>query len=180
MVATVIINTFAGLLILIPLVFALPDPTSLLRRSSNQPVPTIIKDAVGSPGGAFALLIPLTVLGLLCGIGCTTATSRTVWAFARDGAIPGSKYWKMDGQLQARPGAFQRHDVEYGRTAPSGTDLFRLICSFQRLFWRRSRLPDRVVCRPYCRKPRRRTRPRQEGQILPWANWYFLQCRFTM
>ncbi|KAK0662749.1 putative amino-acid permease C15C4.04c [Lasiodiplodia hormozganensis] len=95
MVATVIINTFAGLLILIPLVFVLPDPVSLLQRSSNQPVPTIIKDAVGSPGGAFALLVPLIVLGLLCGICCTTATSRAVWAFARDGAIPGSKYWKM-------------------------------------------------------------------------------------
>lgn len=95
MVATVIINTFAGLLILIPLVFVLPDPASLLQRSSNQPVPTIIKDAVGSPGGAFALLVPLIILGLLCGIGCITATSRAVWAFARDGAIPGSKYWKM-------------------------------------------------------------------------------------
>lgn len=29
------------------------------------------------------------------GIGCTTASSRSTWAFARDGAIPGSHLWKQ-------------------------------------------------------------------------------------
>ncbi|KAF2141915.1 uncharacterized protein K452DRAFT_270551 [Aplosporella prunicola CBS 121167] len=93
MVATVGINFCAGLFILIPLVFVLPDATTL--TGNTQPVPTIVKEATGSSGGAFALLIPLMVLGLLCGICCTTATSRAVWAFARDGAIPGSSLWKQ-------------------------------------------------------------------------------------
>ncbi|KOS22264.1 Choline transport protein [Escovopsis weberi] len=93
MVGTIILNAFAGLLFLIPLVFVMPDLGMLASLASGQPVPTIIKDAVGSPGAAIGLLFPLMVLALICGIGCTTASSRCTWAFARDGAIPGSKWW---------------------------------------------------------------------------------------
>ncbi|KAF2009008.1 amino acid transporter [Aaosphaeria arxii CBS 175.79] len=94
MVATIVINTLAGLAFLIPLVFVMPDQAMLAALASGQPVPIIIKSAVGSAGGTFALLVPLLVLGLLCGVACTTAASRCTWAFARDGAIPGSQWWK--------------------------------------------------------------------------------------
>ncbi|SPO07113.1 related to GABA permease [Cephalotrichum gorgonifer] len=94
MVATIVINMIAGLLFLIPLVFVLPDITMLVNLSSGQPVPTILKEAVGSAQGAIGLLVPLMVLAILCGICCTTAASRCTWAFARDGAIPGSRWWK--------------------------------------------------------------------------------------
>ncbi|KAK3684144.1 amino acid/polyamine transporter I [Podospora appendiculata] len=94
MVITVVTNTIGGLLFLVPLMFVLPDLASLVALPSGQPVPTIIKAAVGSSGAAIALLLPLMVLAVLCGIACTTAASRCTWAFARDGAIPGSKYWK--------------------------------------------------------------------------------------
>ncbi|KAJ8123813.1 hypothetical protein O1611_g9505 [Lasiodiplodia mahajangana] len=93
MVLTIIFNLAAGLLTLIPLVFVLPDIQELILLA--QPVPAIVKSAVGNPGGAFALMIPLLVLGIICGIGCTTATSRSIYAFSRDGAIPGSKWWKV-------------------------------------------------------------------------------------
>jgi amino acid transporter len=106
MVATIFINTFAGLLFLIPLVFVLPDIVELVSLPSGQPTPTIIKSAVGSSGGAFGLLFPIMVLAIICGIGCTTAASRCTWAFARDGAIPGSGWWtvvnkKLDVPLNA-------------------------------------------------------------------------------
>ncbi|KAI3528304.1 amino acid permease [Colletotrichum paranaense] len=94
LVLTVCLNTLAGLLFLIPLVFVLPDITYLINLASGQPVPAIVKDAMGTSGGAFGLLFPLIVLAILCGIGCTTAASRCTWAFARDGAIPGSRWWK--------------------------------------------------------------------------------------
>jgi amino acid transporter len=95
MVATVALNTCAGLIFLIPLVFVLPDIAELVALPSGQPVPTILKSAIGSSGGAIGLLIPLMVLALLCGIACTTAASRCTWAFARDGAIPGSQWWRQ-------------------------------------------------------------------------------------
>ncbi|KAF5565590.1 GABA permease [Fusarium phyllophilum] len=91
MVATIFINTFAGLLFLVPLMFVMPEIQDVIV--SAQPVPLIIKSAVGSSGGAFGLLIPLIVLAIICGIGCTTASSRCAWAFARDGAIPGARMW---------------------------------------------------------------------------------------
>lgn len=94
MVMTIVINMIGGLLFLIPLMFVLPDLAELVALPSGQPVPTIIKSAVGSEGGAFALLLPIIILGLLCGTACTTAASRCTWAFSRDGAIPGSKLWR--------------------------------------------------------------------------------------
>jgi amino acid transporter len=94
LVGTVALNTICGLVFLIPLVFVLPPQADLFALLSGQPVPTIIASAVGTPGAAIGLLIPLLVLGLMCGIGCTTAASRATWAFARDGAIPGSKLWR--------------------------------------------------------------------------------------
>ena len=93
MVATIVLNFFAGLVFLIPLVFIMPEQSLLVQLA--QPTPPMIKNAIGSSGGTFALLIPLLVLALFCGIGCTTAASRCTWAFARDGAIPGSKWWKV-------------------------------------------------------------------------------------
>ncbi|KAH7141828.1 amino acid permease [Dactylonectria macrodidyma] len=101
MVATACINTFAGLLFLIPLVFVLPDIPTLLATSAGQPTPAIIKSAVGSSGGSLALLLPLVMLGIICGVGCTTASSRCTWAIARDGALPGSKWWsQIDTRLK--------------------------------------------------------------------------------
>lgn len=92
MVGTIVLNTVMGIVFLVPLVFVLPDQAMLAALASGQPVPTIIKSAIGSSGGAFALFIPLIVLGLICGTGCTTAASRCTWAFARDGAIPGFQW----------------------------------------------------------------------------------------
>jgi amino acid transporter len=93
MVMTIVINTLGGLLFMIPLMFVLPNLADVVGLASGQPVPYIIKTAVGSSGGAIGLLLPLMVLAILCGVACTTAASRCTWAFARDGAIPGSKWW---------------------------------------------------------------------------------------
>jgi amino acid transporter len=106
MVMTIVINTLGGLFFLIPLVFVLPNQAELAALLSGQPTPTILKSAVGSAGGAFGLLVPLLVLGICCGTACTTAASRCTWAFARDGAIPGAKWWrtvneKLDVPLNA-------------------------------------------------------------------------------
>ena len=63
MVATIFINTFAGLLFVVPLMFVMPHDIAAII-DSGQPVPYIIKAAVGSSGGAIGLLIPLIVLAI--------------------------------------------------------------------------------------------------------------------
>ena len=94
-VGGIALNALAGLAYLIPVALVLPDIVMLANIAFAQPVPTIVKSAVGNSAGAFCLLIPLIVLGIICGLGCVTATSRATWAFARDGAIPGSEWWKI-------------------------------------------------------------------------------------
>jgi amino acid transporter len=103
MVGTIVINTIAGLLFLIPVCFVLPDLTMLINLASGQPTPVIFKHALGSSVGAFCLMIPLLVLGIICGVGCVTATSRCTWAFARDGGIPGSGWWRTVNQKLGIP-----------------------------------------------------------------------------
>ena len=95
MIGTVVMNLIAGLLFLIPVCFVLPDLTMLANLASGQPAPVIFQHALGSNVGAFCLMIPLLLLGLICGVGCVTATSRCTWAFARDGGIPGSGWWRV-------------------------------------------------------------------------------------
>lgn len=93
MVGTIIINFAAGLLFLIPVCFVMPELSLLINAA--QPTPVIFKHAIGNSAGAFCLTIPLLVLGVICGVGCVTATSRCTWAFARDGGIPGSGWWRI-------------------------------------------------------------------------------------
>lgn len=92
MVGTIILNMICGFIFLVPLCFVLPPIEELIVLA--QPFPYILSSAIGNKGGAFALTVPIIVLGICCGTGCTTASSRCTWAFARDGAIPGSHWWK--------------------------------------------------------------------------------------
>ena len=92
MVGTIFLNMACGFIFLVPLVFVLPPIEDVLAAPS--PVPYILKISIGNNGGAFALTVPILVLSILCGVCCTTASSRATWAFARDGAIPGSRWWK--------------------------------------------------------------------------------------
>lgn len=94
-VGVVGLNTIAALFFAISLMFVLPDLEMLVSLPSGQPLPTILKTAVGNDVGAFILCLPLITLCFICMVGCTTSASRYVWAFARDGGIPGSKWWKL-------------------------------------------------------------------------------------
>ncbi|GAB7359478.1 hypothetical protein MBLNU230_g6124t1 [Neophaeotheca triangularis] len=94
MVGALGLNALAGAIFLIPLVFVMPELSSVINDPVGQPLPFILRSAIGNEGGAFALCLPIIILGILCGTGCTTAASRCVWAFSRDGAIPGSKLWR--------------------------------------------------------------------------------------
>lgn len=96
MVGAILLNMACGLVFLIPLCFVLRDIAAIVADPSGQPLPVILRTAIGNEVGAFVLTIPIIILGFLCGIGCTTAASRCTWAFARDGAIPGSRKMAFD------------------------------------------------------------------------------------
>ena len=54
--------------------------------------PRLISSAVGT--GTAKLLIFIAIVGqFFCGLASVTANSRMIYAFSRDGALPGSKHW---------------------------------------------------------------------------------------
>ena len=54
--------------------------------------PRLISSAVGT--GAAKLLVFIAIVGqFFCGLASVTANSRMIYAFSRDGALPGSKHW---------------------------------------------------------------------------------------
>jgi amino acid transporter len=65
---------------------------SYATLSNAGPPITIWIDAVGQTGGLIVLLL---VIGaqFYCGMSSVTANSRMIYAFSRDGAMPGSKFW---------------------------------------------------------------------------------------
>ncbi len=55
----------------------------------------IFYSALGGDGGLFKLIMFITTLGqLFCVTACLTSCSRMMFAFSRDGALPGSKHWR--------------------------------------------------------------------------------------
>lgn len=88
---------FTGVIYLIPILFVLPDTQMLLDVANGQPIGLIFKTVTGSSAGGFGLLFLILGILLFAGTGALTAASRCTYAFARDGAIPGSRLWsKID------------------------------------------------------------------------------------
>ncbi|MDP9301527.1 MAG: amino acid permease [Actinomycetota bacterium] len=72
-------------------------------ETANVAAPAqIFLDAVGKGGAIFMLLI---VLGaqFFCGMASVTANSRMIYAFSRDGAIPGSRIWHKINKRSRTP-----------------------------------------------------------------------------
>ncbi|KAI1006051.1 hypothetical protein K3495_g2169 [Podosphaera aphanis] len=82
-----------GIVYLVPVLFVLPNVDLLLSIASGQPIGTIFKMATGSAMGGFCLLFLLLGILFFAGVGALTAASRCTYAFACDGAIPGSHLW---------------------------------------------------------------------------------------
>ncbi|KAH0103948.1 putative GABA permease, partial [Aureobasidium melanogenum] len=82
-----------GVIYLIPILFVLPDIKMLLNVANGQPIGLLFKTVTGSAAGGFGLLFLLLGILFFAGTGALTAASRCTYAFARDGAIPGSRIW---------------------------------------------------------------------------------------
>lgn len=67
MIWTILLNLICGFIFLLPLVFVLPDLVSVVNDPAAQPLPFILRDSIGSEGGAFALAFPIIILGFFCG-----------------------------------------------------------------------------------------------------------------
>ena len=89
-VMSILVSLVAGWVLLIGVTFAIQHYSA----EAGQAVPPaqIFIDALGATGGKLLLLIVI-VAQLFCGMASVTANSRMIYAFSRDGALPGSRLW---------------------------------------------------------------------------------------
>lgn len=86
---SVLVSAIAGYLLLIGLLVAMPDLTKTL--GATNPVLFILNTRLGSTLGTLLFLIAI-VAQYFCGTASITSNSRTLFAFARDNGLPGSKF----------------------------------------------------------------------------------------
>jgi amino acid permease (GABA permease) len=91
-VMSIVASLVAGWVLLIGVTFAIQSYDGALNSETDVPPAQIFIDAVGTAGGKILLLI---VIGaqFFCGMSSVTANSRMIYAFSRDGALPGSAFW---------------------------------------------------------------------------------------
>jgi amino acid transporter len=91
-VMSIVVSLLAGWVLLIGVTFAIQHYSGELHSATGAPPAQIFIDAVGATGGKLLLLI-VVVAQLFCGMSSVTANSRMIYAFSRDGALPGSSFW---------------------------------------------------------------------------------------
>lgn len=90
MVLSVVAAGITGVVYIIPILFVMPNVDKLLAVATGQPIGYLFMQATGSAGGGFGLLFLIIGIQLFATIGSLTAASRCLYAFSRDGAVPGS------------------------------------------------------------------------------------------
>ena len=93
MLTAVLTSIAFGFVMVGSFVLAAPDLGAMAKDGANAwfnlfnalPAPLWLKDA---------LAVGIVVANYLCGLACLTSTSRMIFAFSRDGGLPGSSLWK--------------------------------------------------------------------------------------
>jgi amino acid permease (GABA permease) len=96
-VMSILVSLFAGWVLLIGMTFSIQGRIGGLRyltaAAAGPAAPAQIwQQAIGLTGAKLLLLIAIGAQ-LFCGMSSITANSRMIYAFSRDGALPGSALW---------------------------------------------------------------------------------------
>lgn len=86
----ILYSALAGLVLMLALVYSIRDYASEIAASA--PPVQILIDALGLGMAKLLLLIVIGAM-LFCGLANMTSNTRQIFAFSRDGAMPGSRWW---------------------------------------------------------------------------------------
>jgi amino acid transporter len=87
---SVAISAVVGYIVLLAITFAASDEKAVTDGGGS--VFAVFTSAMGTGWAEFVLLI--SFFGqMFCGMSCMTSASRMMYAFSRDGAVPGSRVW---------------------------------------------------------------------------------------
>jgi amino acid transporter len=97
-VMAVVVSSVVGYLLLIALTLSIKDISAVLNAhdAAGNEIPTVIAILVGALGARVgSLFTGLAAMAMwFCGLSAVTWSSRTIYAFARDDGMPGSRLWK--------------------------------------------------------------------------------------
>ncbi len=101
-IMSILVSLVAGWVLLIGITFAIQNYANEAGSATGVPPAQIFIDAVGATGGKLLLLIAIGAQ-LFCGMASVTANSRMIYAFSRDGALPGSAFWHQISKRTRTP-----------------------------------------------------------------------------
>lgn len=103
MVGSVVVNGIMGLIYCIVFLFSITNLESLLSTSTGFPYMQLFHDVTRSSIGATFMSLVIAVLAMVANMSGVTSTSRTMWAFSRDKAIPFDHYFSAVSDAQHVP-----------------------------------------------------------------------------
>lgn len=86
------VSAILGWLLILGLLFGMQDYDATVGSSTGQPVAQIFLDTVGEKGAIVLMVIVIGAM-FMCGTFSVTSNSRMMYAFARDGGLPGHKFF---------------------------------------------------------------------------------------
>jgi amino acid transporter len=87
-------SAIGGWILLLSFLFAIQGPKTFTDiTAGGGGVNAIFTDALGTNWHGIVLIIS-TAGQLFCTVACMTSTTRMLFAFSRDGAVPGGQYWR--------------------------------------------------------------------------------------
>jgi amino acid permease (GABA permease) len=101
-VMSILISLIAGWVLLIGLTFAIQKSNYAGEAGAIVAPAQIWIDSIGRFGAELLLLIVIFAQ-LFCGMSSITANSRMIYAFSRDGALPGSRIWHQVNKRTRTP-----------------------------------------------------------------------------
>jgi amino acid transporter len=101
-VMSIVISLIAGWVLLIGVTFAIQKAHYADYTSAIVPPAQIWATAIGDTGAKLLLLVAIGAQ-LFCGMSSVTANSRMIYAFSRDGALPGSNFWHQVNKRTRTP-----------------------------------------------------------------------------
>ncbi|KAI6008810.1 amino acid/polyamine transporter I [Pisolithus orientalis] len=96
------VSAVLGWFLILGLLFSIQDLETTLSSSTGEPVAQIFLDTVGEKG---AIVLMVIVIGAMyfCGTFSVTSNSRMMFAFARDGGIPGHNFFRRVDAKRGNP-----------------------------------------------------------------------------
>ena len=86
----ILYSAIGGWILLLGILFAVQDADAV--TASGGSVVTVLNQALSGPWVSTVLVIS-TVGQCFCAMACMTSTTRMLFAFSRDGAVPGARLW---------------------------------------------------------------------------------------